>query len=43
MSLFVLTAAVGLEFYQIDVKTAFLHVNIDKELYMKQPDGLASW
>ena len=39
--LFALTAALDLELFQMDVKTAFLHGDLDKELYMKQPEGYA--
>ena len=37
--LFALTAAMDLELFQMDVKTAFLHGDLDEELYMKQPRG----
>ena len=37
--LFALTAMLNLELYQMDVKTAFLHGDIDEEIYMKQPEG----
>ena len=39
--LFALTAALDLELFQMDVKTAFLHGDLDKELYMKQSEGYA--
>ena len=37
--LFALTAALDLELFQMDVKIAFLHGDLDKELYMKQSEG----
>ena len=37
--LFALTAAMDLELFQMDVKTAFLHGDLDEELYMRQPEG----
>ena len=37
--LFALTAMLNLELYQMDVKIAFLHGDIDEEIYMKQPEG----
>ena len=39
--LFALITALDLELFQMDVKTAFLHGDLDKELYMKQPEGYA--
>ena len=39
--LFAFTAALDLELFQMDVKTAFLHGDLDKELYMKQSEGYA--
>ena len=36
-----LSPALDLELFQMDVKTAFLHGDLDKELYMKQPEGYA--
>ena len=42
--LFALTAAMDLELFQMDVKTAFLHGDLDEELYMKQPERICySW
>lgn len=29
-----------LELEQFDVKTTFLHCELEKQIYMKQPDGL---
>ena len=37
--LFAIVAALDLELDQMDVHTAFLHGDIDEELYMKQPEG----
>jgi len=34
-----MTAANGWELHQIDIKTAFLNSDLDKEVYMEQPDG----
>ncbi|RVX05220.1 Retrovirus-related Pol polyprotein from transposon TNT 1-94 [Vitis vinifera] len=34
-----LTASLDLEIEQMDVKTAFLHGDLDKEIYMEQPEG----
>ena len=39
--LFALTAALDLELFQMDVKTAFLHGDLNKELYMKRREGYA--
>ncbi len=35
-----LAASLDLEIEQMDVKTAFLHGDLDKEIYMEQPEGL---
>ena len=32
-------ATLNLEVEQMDVKTTFLHGNLEEEIYMKQPDG----
>nr|GEX07805.1 hypothetical protein [Tanacetum cinerariifolium] len=37
-----LASSLDLEVEQIDVKTAFLHVDLDKEIYMEQPEGFQS-
>ena len=37
--LFALAASYGLHVHQIDVKTAFLYVELEEEIYMEQPDG----
>ncbi|CAM8959508.1 unnamed protein product [Rhodiola kirilowii] len=34
-----LAASLDLEIDQMDVKTAFLHGDLDKEIYMEQPEG----
>ena len=34
-----LVASLDLEVEQMDVKTAFLHGDLDKEIYMEQPEG----
>ena len=34
-----LTASLDLEIKQMDVKTVFLHGDLDKEIYMEQPEG----
>ena len=37
--LLALVAQLDLELVQMDVKTAFLHEDLDEEIYMNQPDG----
>ncbi len=37
--LFALAAVLDLELNQMDVKTAFLHGDIEEDIYMKQPEG----
>jgi len=34
-----LAATLDLKVEQMDVKTAFLHGDLEEEIYMKQPDG----
>ena len=34
-----LTASLDLEIEQMDVKTVFLHGDLDKKIYMEQPKG----
>ena len=38
-SVLVLVSLLDLELEKLDVKTAFLHVNLDEEIYMEQPEG----
>ena len=37
--LLALVAQLDLELVQMDVKTAFLHEDLDEKIYMNQPDG----
>ena len=37
--LLAVTAFLNLELDQIDVRTAFLHGNLDEEIFMTQPEG----
>lgn len=38
-AIFALTAALNWDVEQINVKTAFLYGNVEKEIYVRQPDG----
>ena len=38
----VIAALHGLEIHQVDVKTTFLNRDLDKEIYMEQPEGVFS-
>ena len=37
--MFALVAKSDLDLFHMDVKTAFLHGDLDKEIYMEQPKG----
>ena len=37
--LIALAAVYGLEIHQMDVKTAFLNVELEEEIYIEQPEG----
>jgi len=41
-ALFAVAAAKGWEVHHVDVKTAFLNATMDKEMYIKLPDGVES-
>ena len=34
-----LATSINLELEQLDVKTAFMHGNLDKEIFMEKPEG----
>ena len=36
-----LVASLNLEIEQLDVKTTFLHCDLEKEIYMEQPEGFS--
>ena len=39
-ALFAVAAAMGWKIHHVDVKTAFLNAKMDKEMYIKLPDGV---
>ena len=39
-ALFAVAGATGWEVHHVDVKTAFLNAKMDKEMYIKLPDGI---
>ena len=39
-ALFAVSAAMGWEIHHFDVKTVFLNAKMDKEMYIKLPDGV---
>ena len=40
--LLAIAAVLNLEIHQMDVKTAFLHGDIDEEIFVEQPEGLGN-